>query len=48
MKHLAVVPTLLGAGEHLFAGTDLPALGYAVAATFPAERATHVVIPKVR
>ncbi|MGA8575322.1 MAG: hypothetical protein WB609_06480 [Candidatus Cybelea sp.] len=40
MMHLAVVPTLLGAGEQLFAGTDLPALGYAVTETLAAERAT--------
>ena len=46
--HLAVVPTLFGGGEHLFAGTDLPALDYAVAETVAAERATHVVIAKVR
>ena len=26
--HVAISPVLLGAGEHLFAGIDLPALGY--------------------
>jgi dihydrofolate reductase len=28
--HLAVSPILLGSGEHLLAGLDLPALGYKV------------------
>jgi dihydrofolate reductase len=46
--HLAVVPTLLGAGEQLFAGIDLPALGYAVKESTAAKRATHVVVAKVR
>src|SRR5688572_30275582 len=27
--HLAITPVLLGSGEHLLAGLDLPALGYA-------------------
>jgi dihydrofolate reductase len=45
---LAVVPALLGAGEQLFAGIDLPELGYAVEATTAAKRATHVVVAKVR
>lgn len=42
--HLAVSPVLLGQGEALFAGLDLPALGYAVADTVSGERARHVVI----
>ena len=46
--HLAVVSVLLGAGEQLFAGIDLPELGYAVEATTAARRATHVVVAKVR
>jgi dihydrofolate reductase len=46
--HLAVVPALLGAGEQLFAGIDLPELGYAVEATTATRRATHVVVAKVR
>ena len=29
--HLAVAPILLGSGEHLLAGLDLPALGYRIA-----------------
>jgi dihydrofolate reductase len=46
--HLAVVPTLLGTGEQLFAGMELPALGYAVKETAATSRATHVVVAKVR
>ncbi len=46
--HLAVVPALLGAGEQLFAGIDLPEFGYAVEGTTAARRATHVVVAKVR
>ena len=42
--HLVVRPILFGAGENLFAGLDLRALGYAVAESVPGERATHVII----
>ncbi|MDE2481585.1 MAG: dihydrofolate reductase family protein [bacterium] len=42
--HLAVSPVLLGAGEHLFAGLDLAALGYRCAAVEAGERATHVTL----
>jgi dihydrofolate reductase len=42
--HLAVRPVLLGAGENLFAGMDLAALGYEVATRLEGERATHVVV----
>jgi dihydrofolate reductase len=42
--HLAVRPVLLGRGEALFAGLDLPALGYACEESVAGERATHVVI----
>lgn len=42
--HLAVRPVLLGAGEHLFAGLDLRALGYACAESVAGERATHVFL----
>jgi dihydrofolate reductase len=44
--HLAVSPTLLGSGEHLLAGFDLPALGYEVAKSVPGERAVHYVITR--
>jgi dihydrofolate reductase len=42
--HLAVSPILLGSGEHLLAGLDLPALGYRCAESVPSARATHYVI----
>lgn len=46
--HLAVAPVLLGSGEHLLSGIDLPAFGYEVAATTQGERASHVVIRRSR
>ncbi|MDM0002504.1 dihydrofolate reductase family protein [Variovorax sp. J22P240] len=42
--HLAVRPVLLGAGEHLFQGLDLPALGYECGESVAGERATHVFL----
>ena len=42
--HLAIAPVLLGAGENLFAGLDLPALGYRVTERVPSEAALHVVV----
>jgi dihydrofolate reductase len=44
--HLAHAPVLLGSGENLFAGLDLPALGYAVTQHVATEAATHVVISR--
>jgi len=44
--HLAVRPILLGAGEHLFTGLDMHALGYECADTVAGERATHVFVRK--
>ncbi|MDB5961097.1 MAG: deaminase, partial [Massilia sp.] len=44
--HLAVSPVLLGRGESLFAGLDLPALGFEVAEHVPTAAATHVVLRK--
>jgi dihydrofolate reductase len=42
--HIAVAPVLLGGGEHLFEGLDLPALGYECTQCVPSEKATHVLI----
>jgi len=44
--HLAVSPVVLGKGENLFAGLDLPAMGFSVAESTPTEHATHVVLRK--
>ena len=40
--HVAIRPVLLGAGEHLFHGLDLRALGYECERAVAGERATHV------
>jgi dihydrofolate reductase len=42
--HLAISPTLLGQGEALLPGIDLPALGFEVVERVPTERATHIVL----
>jgi dihydrofolate reductase len=44
--HLAFAPALLGSGEALFNGIDLPALGYEVTEHVPTPAATHVVLTK--
>ncbi|HLU66255.1 MAG TPA: dihydrofolate reductase family protein [Kofleriaceae bacterium] len=44
--HLAISPVLLGSGEHLFAGLDLPALGYQVTKHAASDAATHVVLER--
>jgi dihydrofolate reductase len=44
--HLAISPVLLGDGEALFAGLDLPALGYAVIEHVAGGAATHAVIAR--
>jgi dihydrofolate reductase len=42
--HLAVRPVLLGKGEALFAGLDLPAMGYSCERQVAGERATHMFL----
>jgi dihydrofolate reductase len=42
--HLAIAPVLLGSGEHLITGLDLPALGYACSQHVASEKATHVFV----
>jgi dihydrofolate reductase len=44
--HLAISPVLLGAGEALLAGIDLPALGYRCTEHVPTALATHVVLSR--
>jgi hypothetical protein len=46
--HLAFSPVFLGKGEHLFAGIDLPALGFTDTQTYYGNGATHVVLKKVK
>ena len=42
--HLAVEPMLLGDGEHLLKGIDLPALGYKTTESVAGEKAHHYII----
>ncbi len=42
--HFAVSPVVLGRGEAIFAGIDLPALGYRVVEHQASDLATHVVL----
>ena len=42
--HLGVAPVLLGSGEALFTGIDLPALGYRCIDRVATENATHLVL----
>jgi dihydrofolate reductase len=44
--HVAVSPVLLGSGESLFAGLDLPELGYRCREVVAGEKATHVVVAR--
>jgi dihydrofolate reductase len=44
--HLVVSPVLLGGGEPLLAGIDMPALGYHVTEHVPSEAATHFVLTR--
>jgi len=44
--HLAVSPILLGSGEHLLAGLDLPALGYTRTECVPGAKAVHYIIAR--
>ncbi len=44
--HLAQSPVVLGQGESLFAGIDLPGLGFRVTEKVPMEQATHIVLAR--
>jgi dihydrofolate reductase len=44
--HLALSPVVLGRGESLLAGIDLPGLGYRVTEAVPTELATHLVLTR--
>lgn len=43
---IAVSPVLLGDGEHLWHGLDLPALGYRVERVLPTPDATHLTLTR--
>ena len=42
--HLALSPVVLGQGEAMFTGIDIPALGYRVPDHRSTEHATHIVL----
>jgi dihydrofolate reductase len=44
--HVALSPVVLGQGEAMFAGIDLPALGFRVTEHQATEHATHVVLAR--
>lgn len=44
--HIAMAPVLLGAGERLFDGVDLPALGYACTKHVATSQATHIILSR--
>ena len=44
--HLAFAPVFLGSGEHLFAGIDLPKLGFTETQIMYGKGATHVILKK--
>jgi dihydrofolate reductase len=44
--HFALSPVLLGRGEAMLHGLDLPALGYRVMASTPTDLATHIVLKR--
>jgi len=46
--HLAISPALLGVGEHLLTGIDLPQLGYRCIEHVATSKATHVVLSEQR
>ncbi len=44
--HLAISPVVFGQGEALFAGLDLPALGFSVTEHAATDAATHIVLAR--
>lgn len=45
--HLAISPILMGSGEALWPGLDLPALGYRLTETLTTPDATHLVLERM-
>lgn len=46
--HVAIAPVLLGRGERLFEGVDLRTLGYECVEFAASEKATHVVLRRLK
>ena len=47
--HIAIAPVLLGSGERLFAGVDMPALGFELTDEYVGTpRAGHYVLARKR
>ena len=44
--HLAMAPVLLGEGEALFSGINLPKLGFTPVKIIPGENATHIIFKR--
>jgi dihydrofolate reductase len=44
--HLAISPVMLGSGEPLLTGIDLPRLGYRLAEHVPTQAATHIILTR--
>lgn len=44
--HLAIVPALLGKGEHLLSGMDLPKMGFRCTEYVPSAKVLHVVLTR--
>ena len=44
--HIAISPVLLGRGEAMFTGIDLPSLGFSVSEQVATDAATHVTLVK--
>lgn len=44
--HFAIAPILLGAGEHLLGGIDIPKLGYRLTEHVTTQNAAHVVLAR--
>jgi dihydrofolate reductase len=44
--HVVIAPRLLGSGEHLLYGLDLPALGFECTTHVPTASATHIVLAR--
>ncbi len=44
--HLAIVPIVLGTGEHLLHDIDLPTIGYRIVEHIASQNATHVLMTR--